>query len=251
MRNEGAAQPTGGLALAVSRNGGPFEPVDQPAPSLRLVDMHDHPARELSLEEIMRFGFPQKGLHPLVNEWRRSNLRNLWRGAWRVLAARAAGIAHPYGVLWLVHHSAEHGELDLGLASMRVVTTAGVNKIVAALNASDTVTATTFKYHGLGTGTNAEASSDTALQTELTTEYATDNTRPTGTQTTGASNNVYRTAATITPDSGGTIAVTEHGVFSAASAGTLLDRSKFAAVNLVTPNDAIAATYDFTVAAGG
>lgn len=248
MHNRGEARTSGALSLAVSRDGGPFQPV-----ALHAVPDLVHPQRELSIEEIMRYGFPQKGLHPLVNQWRKANLRNLWRGAWRVLAARTAGIAHPYGMLWLVWHSAEHGDLDLGLASMRVVTTAGVNKLVAGMNTSDAATFQAFKFHGLGTGTNAEATSDTALQTELTTEYATDNVRPTGSQTTGGASNIYRTVATITPDSGGTIAVTEHGVLSQAATGggTLLDRSKFAAVNLVTPNDSLQPTYDLTIAAGG
>lgn len=236
--NTGQAHPTGTLQLSVTRGG----------ELLRVVE--DHPARELTVEEIMRFGFPQRGLHPLVNQWRKANMRNLWRGAWRVVAARSMGLCNAYGQLWLTHHS-EHGDLDLGLASLRVVTTAGVNKLVAGMDAVDTATFSIFKFHGLGTGTTAEATSDTALVTELTTEYATDSTRPTGSQGVGSANNVYRTSATITPDSGGTIAVTEHGVFSASSAGTLLDRSKFAAVNLVTPNDALTAQYDFTIAAGG
>lgn len=247
--HEGQVAPSGRLSLAVSRNGGPSVPVDELPP---LMTVAEHPARELTMEEVLRFGLPQAGLHPLVNEWRKANLRNLWRGAWRVFAARAAGVSNVYGQLWLTLHSAEHGDLDLGLASMRVVTTAGVNKLVAGMDAVDTATFSILKFHGIGTGTTAEATSDTALVTELTTEYATDNVRPTGSQGVGGSSNVYRTSATITPDSGGTLAITEHGIFSQAATGggTLLDRSKFAAVNLVTPADAITAQYDLTIAAG-
>ncbi len=72
-------------------------------------------------------------------------------------------------------------------------------------------------------------------------------TRPTGSQS--ASLAVYTTAATFTPDSGGTLAVTEHGILSQAATGggTLLDRNVFAAVNLVTPVDSLTTTYTLTI----
>lgn len=136
---------------------------------------------------------------------------------------------------------------NYGTLSTRVVTTAGVNYIVDAFQ--NTVEVENLKFHGFGTGTNAEAVGDTTLQTELTTQYVGD-VRPTGTTTEGASANIYRTVATLSPDSGGTIAVTEHGVFSASSAGTLLDRSVFSAVNLVAGSDSLQATYDLTLTAG-
>jgi hypothetical protein len=142
------------------------------------------------------------------------------------------------------------GELtDYGVLSRRLVTNAGVNYLVDALQ--NLQEPENLKFHGFGTGTNAENVTDTALQTELTTQYAVDNTRPTGSLTEGASANIFRTVATLSPDSGGTIAITEHGVFSASSSVTLLDRSVFSAVNLVAGSDSLQATYDLTVAAGG
>lgn len=136
---------------------------------------------------------------------------------------------------------------DYGLVSTRVVTTAGVGAIVDAFQNS--VELETLKYHGLGTGTNAEASGDTALQTELTTQYSTDNTRATGTTTEGASANIYRTVGTVTVDA--SAAVTEHGIFSQAATGggTLLDRSVFSAINLAN-GDSLQATYELTLTAG-
>ena len=86
--------------------------------------------------------------------------------------------------------------------------------------------------------------------TELTTQYATDSTRPTGSQTEGASANIYRSVGTLSPDSGGTIAITEHGLFSAPSSTTLWDRSLFSAVNVVAASDSLQATYDCTFPAG-
>lgn len=140
---------------------------------------------------------------------------------------------------------------DYGVVSRRVVTTAGVNFIVDAFQNS--VELENLKFHGFGTGTNAEAAGDTALQTEETTQYNPDNTRPTGSTTEGASANIYRTVGTYSPDSGGTRAITEHGVLSQAATGggTLLDRSVFSAVNLVAGSDSLQATYELTFTSGG
>jgi hypothetical protein len=70
----------------------------------------------------------------------------------------------------------------------------------------------------MGTGAVAENVTDTALGTQVET-------RATGTQVEGASANIYRTVATITATA--SRAITEHGVFSASTGGTLLDRSVF------------------------
>lgn len=137
---------------------------------------------------------------------------------------------------------------DYGVMSRRLVTDPGVGFIVDAFQ--NLVELELMKFHGYGTGTTAEAQADSALVTELTTEYVVNSTRPTGSQT-ETSSNIYRTVGTLSPDSGGTIAVTEHGIFSASSAGVLLDRSKFAAVNLVANADSLQTTYDLTLTAGG
>jgi len=132
------------------------------------------------------------------------------------------------------------GEVTVyGTLSTRVVTTAGVGYIVDAFQ--NLVELENMKYHGFGTGTTAEASGDTALVTEESTQYASDN---------GA--NVYRTVGTYSPDSGGTRAITEHGIFSQAATGggVLLDRSVFSAVNLVAGSDSLQVTYDLTLTAG-
>ena len=164
------------------------------------------------------------------------------------LVSRITGIPVMTGRLYLVLDTPE-GRIDYGLVGMRVVTTAGVNAIVDAIEGTFTIS--NWKYHGFGIGTGAEAIGDTALGTEFTTEYAVNSTRPTGTQVDGASANIYESVATFAPDSGGTLAVTEHGIFSATSAGTLLDRTKFAAINLVAASDSLQATYDLTFASGG
>lgn len=185
--------------------------------------------------------------------WRLKNvLQHKWRGLPAVYAARVLGrvfgLVYFESALSLKLFKADGTVIDYGVVSHRVVTTAGVNFIVDAFQ--NTVELENMKYHGFGTGGTAEASGDTTLVTELTTQYNPDSTRPTGTTTEGASANIYRTVATLTPDAGGTIAITEHGVFSATSAGTLLDRSLFSVVNVVAGSDSLQATYELTLTAG-
>lgn len=188
------------------------------------------------------------GERPAVRAWRRANRCNMARGLRQVTAARDAGVPTMFGALYLTHLLASGEEVDYGLVSLRVVTTAGVNWIVSAF--ANTVEMEIMKYHGLGTGATAEAIGDTALVTELTTEYNPNSTRATGTTTTGATSNVYRTVATNTVDA--SAAITEHGIFSQAATGggTLLDRSVFAVINLAN-GDGLASTYDCTFSAGG
>lgn len=205
-------------------------------------------ASDPSFKEIIRHGMPQPGLSREVNTWRAKNAPNLWRGARRVLAARALNLATFYGAVWLRKIDGQTGDVtDYGLASLRVVTTTGVGFIVDAFQ--NLVEAELMKFHGIGTGTNSEASSDTALQTELTTQYSPDSTRSTGTLTEGASGNIFRTVGTITVDASATI--TEHGIFSQAATGggVLLDRSVFSAVGLAA-SDSLQVPYELTFPAG-
>lgn len=194
---------------------------------------------------------------PLMRAWKERNAPNFYRGLDAVdavitfMRARRIRLNIPLGFLHVAKFHGRSGDLEeYGLVSAAVVTDVGMQKVVALLNTSDATTGTTFKFHALGTGTNAEAAGDTALQTELTTEY-TGNVRATGSQTTGATTKVYRSLGTNTLDSG-TPAVTEHGLLSASSVGSLYDRSVFSAINLVGANgDGIASTYDGTYASGG
>lgn len=199
---------------------------------------------------ILVHGLPRFGLATEINMWRIKNIPNLWRGLWRVWAARLMGVPVHYGAVFHRVQRGRHGQwIEFGLASLRVVTDAGVAYLAGCMD--NTNEPEVFKYHGFGTGTGAEAAGDTALGTELTTQYATDNTRPTGSQ--AHASNTYTTVGTLSPDTGGTIAITEHGIFSQASnaGGTLLDRSKFSAVNLVAGADSLQTTYVLTFSSGG
>lgn len=138
--------------------------------------------------------------------------------------------------------------INFGVVSRRVVTDAGVAFLVDDWD-SNATDMTNFNYHGCGTGTGAEAAGDTALGTESTTILNPDNTRPTGTKSQPAANQL-RSVGTSTFDGSG--AITEHGLFSQAATGggTLWDRSVFSAIN-VASGDSIQWTYTCTVNSGG
>lgn len=233
MNAGGVAAPSGAIEMKVIRKNGSYSEV---------------PAKELTWWEIAKYALPHFGLSKEIALWRLKNIPHLLRGLWRVAVARLFNISNLYGAVSLVKIGPNGERIDYGLASLRVITTAGVTFLAADM-AGGGSDINLFKYHGFGTGTTAEASGDTALVTELTTQYSTDSTRPTGSQ--NASTNTYTTVATLSPDTGGTIAITEHGIFSATSSGTLWDRSVFSAVNLVAGSDSLQVTYVATFSAGG
>ena len=142
-------------------------------------------------------------------------------------------------------HRADGSQEPLGVVDTRVITTAGVVYLCGVGKPiSD------FNFHGLGTGTTAPAVGDTALGTEYAGTNFSTSYRASGTQSESASGNneVYQTVATNTANT--TIAPTELGVFTAASAGTLLDRFTFAVVNLAS-GDSLSSTIQVTVNSGG
>jgi len=163
------------------------------------------------------------------------------------LFARAMGVPVVLSVLRARVRTAAGEWIDYGIVSTRVVTTAGVGFLVDAWQNS--VELENMKYHAVGTGTNAEAAGDTALQTESTTILNPDSTRATGTTTEGATGNIFRSVGTVTFDGSG--AITEHGLMSQAATGggVLWDRSVFSPINVVN-GDSIQFTYDVTFTAG-
>lgn len=125
-----------------------------------------------------------------------------------------------------------------GVVSKRLVTRAFVKRLAAQM-AVDFSAADEWKWHASGTGSSAEANTETALVTEVETREA-------GTQadvSAGATGN-YRTVATHTY--GAAFSIREHGIFNASSAGTMLDRSLFAAITVGT-GDSIEFTYDLEI----
>lgn len=196
----------------------------------------------------LKNGFPQKGLPYDINQWRYDNLPYLLRGTPKIAIARLLKIPHFHGSLYLKPIYANGEYLDLGLVGLKVVTTVGAGYVVDAWQNS--VELEDMKYHGLGTGSTAEAVGDTALGTELTTEYSTDNTRATGTTAEGASANIFSTVATNTFDA--SVLLREHGLLSQAATGggVLFDRTVFALISLDS-GDSLQSTYQWTMATGG
>ncbi len=130
---------------------------------------------------------------------------------------------------------------DRRLVINRVVTDAFVDFVVDQLQ-TETSAFGDFKYHEMGLGTQAENANETALQT------STGIARATGTQTEGASSNIYKSVGTITADT--TENITEHGLFNASSGVTMMDRTKFTAINVVSGNQ-IEFTFQITFSSGG
>jgi hypothetical protein len=160
------------------------------------------------------------------------------------------GVATLIGELRATLIKANGERINYGVLGYRVVTDAGVAFIVDDWDGSVT-DVSNFKYHGCGTGTTNEAAGDTALVTESTTALNPDSTRATGTNS-QPSANIFRSVGTLTFDADA--AVTEHGLFSQAATGggTLWDRTKFAAINVVGANaDSIQFTYSVTLSSGG
>lgn len=136
-------------------------------------------------------------------------------------------------------HIKRSGEIfDHGLVSCRLVTVAFTYYIVDSLQDSTANPMDAFEYHASGTGVTAEANTQTALVTEVESRVA-------GTQIEGATANIYKSVATVTYTAGRTIA--EHGIFSASSAGTMMDRSLLGATIGVVNLDQIEWTYELTV----
>jgi hypothetical protein len=130
--------------------------------------------------------------------------------------------------------------INYGTLGFRVVTTAFVTFLVDQLQ-TETAVFGDFKYHDSGVGATAENAADTDMGT-------TDGeSRVTGTQT-EASATVYQSVGTIAYTT--TKAITEHGLFNASTGVTLMDRTVFSAINVVS-GDSIQFTYSLTCSAGG
>ena len=97
------------------------------------------------------------------------------------------------------------------------------------------------KNIGWGTGATAAAVTDTALQTEAAPTTGGGRTVGTESRTTVPNtNDNYQVAGTVT--SGGSLAITEAGLFDAVSAGNMLLHAVFTAINVLS-GDSIAFTF--------
>ena len=113
-----------------------------------------------------------------------------------------------------------------------LVVTAGKYWVADRMNNANTV----MPHMAVGTGTNAAAAGDTALQTE--------NDRNALTSTTVTNNAIAYVATWAAGDA--TAALTEAGIFDAASGGDLLARTVFSVVNKGAA-DSMTITWTITV----
>jgi len=187
---------------------------------------------DLSIKKIA----PKK---PLL--WKIKNLPNLWRGWWKFQAASLLRLAYLKGELRIKVFRHDGTIEDYGVVSLRVVTTAWVTAMATLMFDGSGPAATAYDYHDSGVGTTAENVSNTDIET-------TDGeSRVAGTASNPAAGQ-YRNVGTISYTT--TKAITEHGLFSASTGGTLLDRSVFSAINVVS-GDSIQFTYTLSFSAGG
>lgn len=109
------------------------------------------------------------------------------------------------------------GELKAERLNNNLVVTAGKNYLATWLAAASQA-GKFMSYIALGTGTDAPAAGDTALQAELATRVQ---------GTLSASTNVWENVATFGAGVNTDPAISEAGLFSASSSGTMFARTVF------------------------
>ena len=153
--------------------------------------------------------------------------------------ARLFGVATITGKLEAVLIRADGSMIRYGVLGYRQVTTAFVNFVVDQL-ITETSIFGDFKYHDSGEGSTGENITDVDIET-------TDGeSRVAGTQVEDDADD-YQSVGTITYST--TKAITEHGLFSIVTAGTLMDRTVFSVINVVD-TDSIQFTYTINIPAG-
>jgi hypothetical protein len=128
------------------------------------------------------------------------------------------------------------GELKDERSGNNVITTVGKEYLASFLRSAAAAASTfTMKYVAIGTDTTAESASDTGMNTEVSRHTAI---------VSYVSGQIYRLTATFATGSG-TGAITEYGVFSSNTNGTMLSRDIEAVINKGA-NDTLVVTYEMT-----
>jgi len=140
-------------------------------------------------------------------------------------------------------HTDKDGNVKGTRKYSNLVTSAGLAGLASRLNGSGGEAA--FTYLAIGIGTGAAAAGNTALESEITTNGGQRAAATVSLTTTTVTNDTARLLHTWTFT--GSFAVTETGALNAASTGTLLNRSVFTAVNVVS-TDNLQVTIDFALA---
>lgn len=153
--------------------------------------------------------------------------------------AVALAAVHPGALTEFDPVSDLRAALRRGIALMAVAFT---NAGAAVITNRITQAGTAPKNIGWGIGTGAAVVGDTALGTESAPTTGGGRTVGTESRTTGSvTNDQYTVTGTVT--AGSSLAITEAGTFDAVTAGNMLIRSNFSAVNVVS-GDSIAFTFN-------
>jgi len=118
----------------------------------------------------------------------------------------------------------KNGNIKDVRSGRNLITNVGKAQIAGLING---VVTSPFKYIAIGTGTTPPAANNTALEAEKRRKLADSVSRA----TTNVSNDTAVITATFSGYTG-TEAITESGVFDAASGGNMLCRQTFSAVNV-------------------
>jgi hypothetical protein len=145
------------------------------------------------------------------------------------------------GEMHIIHRDKNGKEIERRVIKNLIVD-AGLAGMASRLNGAGAEAA--FTYLAVGTGTTAAAAGDTGLGTEITDSGLARAAATATRETTTATNDTATLDKTWTASA--TKAVTECGAFNAASAGTLLGRQVFAAINMTSGNS-LQITYKFTL----
>lgn len=122
---------------------------------------------------------------------------------------------------WTMKLHGPDGSLKTELSGKNVITDNGKEYLASWLHSAATSAVNTLRYIAIGTGSTAEASSDTALGTEIARVAGT------ASYTSGA---IYSVVATF-PAGTGTGAITEYGLISSSTGGTLFSRDTESVIN--------------------
>lgn len=145
-----------------------------------------------------------------------------------------------------IEHFDPEGKLIECVETPNALTNAGFTEVAGLFCSDQSASYTAFDYIAVGTGTTAATATDTQLETEET-ENSLGRSSSTGTLVTvNVANDTCQLVHSFSVT--GSVAVTESGVFNAASTGTMLCRQTFSAIN-VSSGDTLQITWKVTVAA--
>ena len=130
------------------------------------------------------------------------------------------------------------------MLASNLITNAGLAVMASRFNGADSEAAVT--YIALGTGATAANVTDTTLVTEISTGGGSRAAATASRQTTTVTNDTSRLLKTFSFTS--SFAVTESGIFNAASSGDMAARQVFSAIN-VSNGDSLQVTWDIDFAA--